>query len=63
VYVGTRQNTAGGTQGEVEVDLTRRLKMRAAFGAGAGSSTASAQGSTPTDQSGSTVGLSYELEF
>jgi translocation and assembly module TamB len=63
VYVGTRQNTAGGTQGAVEVDLTQRLKMRAAFGAGAGSSTASAQGSTPTDQAGSTVGLSYELEF
>jgi translocation and assembly module TamB len=63
VYVGTRQSTAGGTQGEVEVDLSQRLKMRAAFGAGAGSSTASAQGSTPTDQAGSTVGLSYELEF
>jgi translocation and assembly module TamB len=63
VYVGTRQSTAGGTQGEVEVDLTRRLKMRAAFGSGAGSNAASAQGSTPTDQAGSTVGLSYELEF
>jgi translocation and assembly module TamB len=59
VYVGTRQSTAGGTQAEVEVDVTKRLKLHTTFGNNAGT----AQGATTTDQSGNTVGLSYEFEY
>jgi translocation and assembly module TamB len=59
IYVGTKQSTAGGTQAEVEVDVSKRLKLHTTFGNNAGT----AQGATTTDQSGNTVGLSYEFEY
>jgi translocation and assembly module TamB len=60
VYVGARQGLEGGTQAEVQIDLTRRLKV---FGTvNAGSSAAVTQGSKQQDQ-GTTVGLSFQFEY
>jgi translocation and assembly module TamB len=59
VYVGTKQSTAGGTQAQVEIDISNRLKLRTTIGSGTGS----AQGTTATEQAGSTIALSYEFEF
>jgi translocation and assembly module TamB len=59
VYLGTKQSTAGGTQAQVEVEITNRLKLHTTIGTGTGS----AQGTTATEQAGSSVGLSYEFEF
>jgi translocation and assembly module TamB len=61
VYVGTKQSTggAGGTQVEVQIDLTRRIKLKSTLGSGGGS----AQGATPDTDPGSTLGLSYQFEY
>ena len=59
VYVGTKQSTTGAAQALVEVDITKGLKLHTTLGTGAGN----AQGSTTTDQAGSTVGLAYEFEY
>jgi translocation and assembly module TamB len=60
VYVGTKQSTSGaGTQAQVQIDLTRRLKLNTTLGTGGGS----AQGATPDNDPGSSVGLSYGFEY
>jgi translocation and assembly module TamB len=60
VYVGARQGLHGGTQAEVQVDLTDRLKV---FGTvAAGSNAAVTQGSTQ-QETGSSIGLSYQFEY
>ncbi len=61
VYVGAKQATsgAGGTQAQVQVDLTRHLKLQTTLGTGGGS----AQGATPDNDPGSSVGLSYQFEY
>jgi translocation and assembly module TamB len=61
VYVGTRQSTsgAGGTQVQVQIDLTRRLKLNTTLGTGGGT----VQGATPDDDPGSSIGLSYGFEY
>ncbi len=60
VYVGAKQGLEGGTQAEVQVDLTRRLKV---FGTvNAGSNAAVTQGSKQQD-SGTSVGLSFQFEY
>jgi translocation and assembly module TamB len=61
VYVGTKQGAggAGGTQVQVQIDLTRHLKLNAALGSGG----ATAQGATPENDPGSSVGLSYQFEY
>jgi translocation and assembly module TamB len=59
VYVGTKQSTTGNTQAQVEVDLSRHLKMQTTLGSG-GTVT---QGTTPDNDPGSSVGLSYEFEY
>jgi len=59
VYVGARQGTAGNTQAQVQVDLTRRLKLQTTLGSGGGT----AQGATPENDPGSSVGLSYQFEY
>ncbi len=60
VYVGVRQNLAGGTQTQVQVDITRRLKAQATLSTGAGAVTA--QGNALRDN-GSNVGLSYQFQY
>jgi translocation and assembly module TamB len=61
VYVGAKQATsgAGGTQAQVQVDLTRHLKLQTTLGTGGGT----AQGATPDNDPGSSVGLSYQFEY
>ena len=61
VYVGAKQATGGGggTLAQVQIDLTKRLKATAQVGTGGGS----VQGSTPENDTGSTIGLSYRFEY
>ena len=59
VYVGAKQSTSGATQAKVEVDLTKRLKVQATVGTGG----TSAQGATPDNDQGSSIGLSYQFEY
>ena len=60
VYVGEKQNLSGGTQTQVQVDITRRLKAQATLATGA--STVTTQGNALQDN-GSSVGLSYQFEY
>ena len=60
VYVGAKQNTQGGTQAQVQVDLTKNLKLQATLGMGG---TVPVQGTTPDNDPGSSVGLSYQFEY
>ena len=60
VYVGAKQNLSGGTQTQVQVDITRQLKAQATLSTGA--STVTAQGNSLQDN-GSSVGLSYRFEY
>lgn len=59
IYVGAKQGLNGSTQGQVQVDLTKGLKLKATV-----SAAASATGTTTTtpDQTTS-VGLSYQFEY
>ncbi|MCP5412620.1 MAG: translocation/assembly module TamB domain-containing protein [Alphaproteobacteria bacterium] len=59
VYVGVKQGLAGGTQTQVQVDITDRLKAQATVSAGANPT---ASGTAARDYGGS-VGLSYQLEY
>jgi translocation and assembly module TamB len=61
VYVGAKQATsgAGGTQAQVQIDLTRHLKLQTTLGTGGGST----QGATPENDPGSSLGLSYQFEY
>ncbi len=59
VYVEAKQTTAGASQLEADVDLTRHLKLQTRLGNG----TASVQGTTPENDPGSSVGLSYQFEY
>ena len=59
VYVGAKQSTSGATQAKVEVDLTKRLKVQAIVGTGG----TTAQGITPDNDPGSSIGLTYQFEY
>ncbi|MBB2204897.1 translocation/assembly module TamB domain-containing protein [Gluconacetobacter takamatsuzukensis] len=60
VYVGAKQATSGsGTQAQVQVDLTRRLKLNTTVGTG-GNVTGF---TTPENDPGSSVGLSYQFNY
>lgn len=60
VYVGARQDTSGGTRALVQVDITKHLKAQATVTTGprAPSST-----STPLQDNGDSIGLSYQFEY
>jgi translocation and assembly module TamB len=60
VYVGVKQNLSGGTQTQVQVDITRRLKAQATLSTG--TTAATTQGNALQDN-GSSVGLSYQFEY
>jgi translocation and assembly module TamB len=60
VYVGVKQNLSGGTQTQVQLDITRRLKAQATLSTG--TSTVTTQGNALQDN-GSSVGLSYQFEY
>jgi len=59
VYVGVKESTAGASQVGVDVDLTKRLKLQAKLGNG----TATAQGVTPENDPGSSIGMAYQIEY
>ncbi len=59
VYVEGRQSTTGTSQVQVDVDLTKHLKLRTRLGNG----TASTQGTTPENDPGSSMGLSYQIDY
>ncbi|HEY1876834.1 MAG TPA: translocation/assembly module TamB domain-containing protein, partial [Rhizomicrobium sp.] len=60
VFVGVKQNIAGGTQTQVQVDITRQLKAQATLSTSA--SAVTPQGNSLQDN-GSSVGLSYQFEY
>jgi len=60
VYVGAKQATSGaGTQAQVQIDLTKRLKINTTVGTG-GQVTGF---TTPENDPGSSVGLSYGFNY
>lgn len=59
VYLGTKQGTSGGTQAQVQIDLTRHLKVETTVGTGGTPAT----GITPDNDPGSSVGLTYQFEY
>jgi translocation and assembly module TamB len=59
VYVGVKENTAGGSQVDVDVDLTTHLQLQAQLG----NSNATAQGVTPENDPGSRIGLAYQFDY
>jgi translocation and assembly module TamB len=59
VYVEAKQSTAGTSQVQVDVDLTKHLKLQTRLGNG----TAAVQGTTPENDPGSSVGISYQFEY
>jgi translocation and assembly module TamB len=61
VYVGTKQGTSGGTQAQVQIDLTKHLKLETQLGTGGQPATGSAV--TPDNDPGSSIGLTYQLEY
>jgi translocation and assembly module TamB len=59
VFVGAKQNTSGGTAAEVQINLTKRLKLTSQLATGGGS----VQGATSDNDPGSTIGLSYGFDY
>jgi translocation and assembly module TamB len=59
IYIEAKQSTTGTSQLEADVDLTKHLKLQTRLGNG----TASVQGTTPENDPGSSVGLTYQIEY
>ena len=59
VYIEARQSTTGVSQLEADIDIVKGLKLQTRLGNG----TASVQGTTPDNDPGSSVGLSYQFEY
>ena len=59
VYVAATHTTTGTTQLEVDVDLTKHLKLQTRLGNG----TTTTQGITPENDPGSSVGILYNFEY
>ncbi|MHB1869313.1 MAG: translocation/assembly module TamB domain-containing protein [Steroidobacteraceae bacterium] len=59
VYVAATHTTQGSSQIRVDIVLTPRLKLETRLGNG----TASAQGITPQNDPGSSIGLSYQIRY
>ncbi len=60
IYVGAKQSLSGGTQAQVQVDITRNLKAQATVSTGTNAT--ATQGASAQDTGGS-VGLSYQFEY
>lgn len=61
VYVGARQGVSGGTQAQVQVDLTRNLKAQATVTTGANA--LATKGSKAAKDRGNSIGLSYQFDY
>jgi translocation and assembly module TamB len=60
VYIVAKQSTTGTSQLEADVDLTKHLKLQTRLGNGTSSSVL---GITPENDPGSSLGLSYQIEY
>jgi translocation and assembly module TamB len=61
VFVAVKQTTTGQSQLQVDVDLTKHLKLQTRLGDGSGSATT--QGTTPENDPGSSLGIAYQFEY
>lgn len=59
VFVAVKESTTGVSQLVVDVDLTKRLKLQTRLSSGS----TNTQGTTPENDPGSSVGLSYQFEY
>jgi len=59
IYVEGKQSTTGTSQVQIDVDLTKHLKLQTRLGNG----TATTQGTTPENDPGSSIGLQYQIEY
>ncbi len=59
VFVAVKESTTGTSQLAVDVDLTKHLKLQTRLGNGS----TSAQGTTPENDPGSSIGLAYQFEY
>jgi translocation and assembly module TamB len=59
VFVGAKQSTTGFSQLEVDVEMSKHLKLQTRLGNG----TATTQGTTPENDPGSSVGVAYQFEY
>ena len=59
VFVAVKESTTGLSQLVVDVDLTKRLKLQTRLSSGS----TNTQGTTPENDPGSSVGLSYQFEY
>jgi translocation and assembly module TamB len=59
VFVAVRESTTGTSQLAVSVDLTKHLKLQTRLGNGS----TSAQGTTPENDPGSSLGIAYQFEY
>lgn len=60
VYVGARQDLGGGTRAVVQVDITKHIKAQAQVNSGPRATTTT---STPLQDNGDSIGLSYQFEY
>jgi translocation and assembly module TamB len=59
VFVAVKESTTGQSQLAVDVDLTKHLKLQTRLGNGS----TTAQGTTPENDPGTSVGLAYQFEY
>jgi translocation and assembly module TamB len=59
VFVAVKESTTGVSQLVVDVDLTKHLKLQTRIASGS----TNTQGTTPENDPGSSVGLSYQFEY
>jgi translocation and assembly module TamB len=57
--VAVKESTTGASQLAVDVDLSQHLKLQTRLGNG----NTTAQGTTPENDPGSSVGLAYQFEY
>jgi translocation and assembly module TamB len=60
VYVGVKQNLSGGTQTQVQLDITKRFRAQATLATG--NNPATVQGNS-LQSNDSSIGLSYQFEY
>jgi translocation and assembly module TamB len=58
IYIEAKQSTAGTSQVEADVDLTKHLRLQTRLGNGT-----AVQGTTPDNDPGTSVGLIYRFEY
>ena len=60
VYVGAQQSISGGTRAQVQIDLSEHLKLDTVIGTGGAVPSST---TTPDNDPGSSLGLTYQMEY